>query len=293
MKNKIIMTIGLPASGKSTWAKKFILEQNTDYGGRYKRVNKDDLRAMVDCGKWSKSNEKFILLTRDFLVRSAIKQGNSIIVDDTNLDPSHERDLKAIADELGADFEIKDFRDVSLAICLERDSKRVDSVGEKVIMGMYDRYLKPKIPVIVQDSKLPAAIICDIDGTIAIKGDRDIYDSSKVYLDTVNKPVFDLLKMVPVGVKIIFCSGREDVCGEQTCDWLDQNVLSPLNRTVDRMLMRKTGDHRKDSIVKEEIYHEHIENRYNILFVLDDRDQVVQMWRQQGLTCLQVADGNF
>ena len=57
--------------------------------------------------------------------------------------------------------------------------------------------------------------------------------------------------------------------------------------------MRKTGDNRKDSIIKEEIYRNLIEPNYNIEFVLDDRNQVVDMWRRIGLTCLQVADGNF
>jgi len=57
--------------------------------------------------------------------------------------------------------------------------------------------------------------------------------------------------------------------------------------------MRKTGDSRKDSIVKREIFEEHIKGKYRIQFVLDDRNQVVEMWRQLGLTCLQVAEGDF
>jgi hypothetical protein len=57
--------------------------------------------------------------------------------------------------------------------------------------------------------------------------------------------------------------------------------------------MRAEGDTRKDSIIKEEIYRAEIENKYNVLFVLDDRNQVVELWRRLGLTCLQVAEGNF
>jgi hypothetical protein len=57
--------------------------------------------------------------------------------------------------------------------------------------------------------------------------------------------------------------------------------------------MRKTDDNRKDCIVKKEIYETFIKDKYNVLFVMDDRNQVVNMWREQGLTCFQVADGNF
>ena len=59
------------------------------------------------------------------------------------------------------------------------------------------------------------------------------------------------------------------------------------------LFMRADGDYRADSIVKEEIYHDKIEPVYNVLLVLDDRDSVVKMWRSLGLTCLQVAEGNF
>jgi predicted kinase len=54
IKSKVILCVGIPASGKTTWAK----EQVKNGGGKWKRVNKDDLRAMVDCGQFSKSNEK-------------------------------------------------------------------------------------------------------------------------------------------------------------------------------------------------------------------------------------------
>jgi adenylate cyclase class IV len=57
--------------------------------------------------------------------------------------------------------------------------------------------------------------------------------------------------------------------------------------------MRKTGDNRPDNIVKKEIFDSNIKNNYYIEFVLDDRNKVVKMWRELGLTCLQVADGNF
>ena len=91
---KIILTKGLPASGKSTWAKKMI----DDNPGVYKRVNKDDLRAMIDNGFWSKQNEKFVLRMRDMLVLNSITSGFDVIVDDTNLNDSHYKTMLSIAD---------------------------------------------------------------------------------------------------------------------------------------------------------------------------------------------------
>ena len=57
--------------------------------------------------------------------------------------------------------------------------------------------------------------------------------------------------------------------------------------------MRKTGDNRKDCIVKRELFDAHIKDKYYIDFILDDRNQVVNMWRELGFTVMQVADGNF
>ena len=57
--------------------------------------------------------------------------------------------------------------------------------------------------------------------------------------------------------------------------------------------MRKEGDNRPDEVVKEEIFNENIRGNYSVRFVLDDRSKVVDMWRQLGLKCLQVAEGDF
>ena len=75
---------------------------------------------------------------------------------------------------------------------------------------------------------------------------------------------------------------------KETIKWLNDNGIK-----FDDLYMRFTNDLRKDSIVKQEIYEMCIKDKYNVLFVLDDRDQVVNMWREQGLKCLQVAEGNF
>lgn len=134
---KIIMLQGLPASGKSTWAKRFVLEHPN-----HKRVNKDDLRAMLDAGKYSKTNEKFVLKIRDILIREALLERKSVIVDDTNFHPSHEHQVRKIAHELEQKiqhpigFEIRIF-DTPVEECIRRDMQRPHPVGERVIRSMY------------------------------------------------------------------------------------------------------------------------------------------------------------
>jgi uncharacterized HAD superfamily protein len=90
------------------------------------------------------------------------------------------------------------------------------------------------------------------------------------------------------GKAIVFVSGREDKFKPQTLAWLAKHNIS-----FDGLYMRQSGDSRKDSIVKKEIYDEFILDKYNVAFVLDDRDQVVKVWRDLGLTCLQVDYGDF
>lgn len=131
----IIFLKGLPASGKSTWAREY-LEKNTNV----KRVNKDDLRAMLDNSKWSHANEKFVLQLRDHIVIESLQKGFHVIVDDTNLHPKHEERMRQIARENNAVVEVK-FFDTPLEECLRRDAARANSVGVTTIRQMYDQYM--------------------------------------------------------------------------------------------------------------------------------------------------------
>jgi predicted kinase len=280
-KNKLLMLRGLQGSGKSTFCKQELIPKG------WKRVNKDDLRAMIDNSKWSKTNEDDIVELRDIIIIHYLDQGFNVVVDDTNLHPTHAEALAEIADNCDAEFEEK-FFDVPLMECIERDSKRGDkSVGAKVIMKMYNQFLKPEAPEWSEDKQ--NAYICDIDGTIAIMGDRSPYDYTKVNLDKPNANIRVILNSISfTGLPIIFVSGREEACREETIKWLKENHI-----TCDYLIMRETGDNRKDSIVKEEIYHEFIESRFNIIGVFDDRNSVIDMWRSLGLTTLQVNYGFF
>ena len=163
---------------------------------------------------------------------------------------------------------------------------RQNSVGEKVIRGMYNQFLKPKPKMVEYDPTLTKAIICDLDGTLALFGDANPYDRD-FSKDIVNEAVFNILYYIPANA-IILVSGRTEKYREQTEEWLRANQVG-----YGVLYMRKEGDNRKDVIVKSEIYEEHIKGKYNIDYVLDDRNQVVDFWRSEGLTCLQVNYGDF
>lgn len=290
MTQKIILTKGLPASGKTTWSKQFIAERNTDYGEYWKRVNKDDLRAMLDNSVWGNKAEKIIIDLRDNIIAMLLARGCSIVIDDTNLNPIHEKHIRdTFEGDLVKDkvvVEIKDFTEVPLEKCLERDRHRPNYVGEAAIKKMWRLYLRPKVEKPKFIEGLPTAIICDLDGTLALFGDADPYNRD-FSQDEVNPPVESIV-MRNEADEVILCSGRMDKYRKQTEDWLKKNQID-----YDKLYMRKTDDQRKDFVIKEEIYNTYIKDKYNVLFVLDDRNQVVDLWRHLGLTCFQVAEGDF
>ena len=154
-------------------------------------------------------------------------------------------------------------------------------------------------------------IVCDIDGTLANcehrvhhvqktdgaglkrKPNWDAFYAG-VREDTVHVPVLRVLEIFlaqerPI-MDIIFCTGRPERCRTDTEWWLCE--MCHLFANDYTLLMRKDGDFRADYVVKQEILDKYIE-KDSVLFVLDDRQQVVDMWRRNGLTCFQVAEGNF
>lgn len=274
------MTRGLPGSGKSTWAKEEVAKSK----GTIKRINKDDLRAMID-GKWTRDKEKAIIEARNGMIAVFLRSGLSVIVDDTNFHKEHQSTLEMIADFNNVEFEIKDFSDVPPHICIDRDEKRPNSVGRKVIYDMYKQYLCSKQVI---DEDKPYCVIIDIDGTLAHMSGRSPYDIEKVSTDTLDQDIKDLYEMIPEHIDVVIMSGRSSEAREATEEWLEKHGIN-----YDMLLMRAKDDVRKDYIVKKELYEKGVKKFYNVLFAIDDRQQVVDMWRAQGIKCLQVDYGLF
>lgn len=297
----LTLTRGLPASGKTTWAR----QQPAV------RVNRDDLRRMLFRDViHSRAQEEQVTTAQQAQVRALLRSGISVVVDDTNLRARYVRQWQSLASEAGASVSFKDMTDVPLSVCIARDSMREpeDQVGEEVIRSMHRRYLagqtfplpvpdvgppsvvRPYIPV----PGLRSAIMVDIDGTLALHGDRDPYDTSRYAEDTLNRPVaVAVADLAAAGHAVLYCSGRSEDFRRQTQQWICDNFAFPFGIDDEGLLMRSSGDSRRDDIVKLELFDKHIHGSYNILAVFDDRDRVVSAWRSIGLTVFQVADGNF
>lgn len=287
---KVLFTQGLPSAGKSTWARAYC-EKHTDWV----RVCRDDLRNMR--GKyWLPKQENLITEMENYCIMVALNRGYNVIVDATHLNQKDVvRKTRVIKDHyrtrgINVEFEIKSF-DLSIEKCIERDLKRVNSVGEKVIRKFYDLYLRQEKLKVKQDESLSRVILIDLDGTIALHNGRSPYEYEKCDTDLPNFPVIKVIEnYLSYGCgDIIFMSGREDSCKEKTLQWIQDNIQIMPGEI--QLYMRKTGDRRKDAIIKRELFEKHIKNNYYIDFVIDDRPQVIRMWKDLGLFVFNVGDG--
>jgi predicted kinase len=303
---RVVVLRGLPASGKSTLARDAVL--NADVPGSVVRINNDDLSAMLYGAPFAvmdKNSGALLAEARTTLLRALLTQSHVrlIIVDNTNLSERTVRDLEKITVEVGARFEVDDsLLNVDVDECVRRDAARQVSVGEQVIRRMHRqatglrpwRYLAADpvadVKPYINDQSLPSAVIVDVDGTLALMEGRGPFDWHRVGEDVPNMAVVGLVKdLIVSGENVIIMSGRDGVCRAQTEAWLDQHVAPGLP-----LYMRAAGDQRKDSIIKYELFQEHIAGKYHVRFVLDDRDQVVDLWRNRlALPTFQVANGNF
>ncbi len=306
MTQKIVLTRGLPASGKSTWAELAI--SKLPNAVRLERdLLRDQLLGHRDYSRITSEQEDIITKVQQAMADAAIKAGKSVIVSDTNLRAQYVRAWAKFAAERNVDFVTQKFDNVTLDELIQRDMNREHSVGSKVIRDLWNRFTRNGKIADVDVSKelgnslviepydnpkhLPPAIVVDIDGTLATMADRSPYEWHRVGEDTPVSAVIDAVSAAyQAGNEILIMSGRDSSCRDITQEWLLKNLA----RVSDfQLFMRAEGDMRKDNLVKYELFNEHIRGKYHVKYILDDRDQVVKMWRALGLNCFQVAPGNF
>jgi hypothetical protein len=144
--------------------------------------------------------------------------------------------------------------------------------------------------IVSPSTVLPLAVMVDIDGTLAMRGDRGPFNFESCSDDLPLAPVVKVVTaLLRLDWKIVIVSGREEKFRDVTEEWLDRHL-----EAYHALCMRSNGDFRSDEIVKFEIFESYVRNTFDVQFVLDDRNRVVNMWRNKlGLTCFQVQDGDF
>jgi len=225
---KIKILIGIPASGKSTWAINFI-QKNPNYI----RVNRDNFRLMLKNQQFCEPKiENLITTLTNQTIHQALNKNLNVIIDNTNLKIST---IQNFIDEFKymADIEYQIF-DISLEKALERNNTRQLPVNSDVIKNMFKDYKilidsfdfqpvkkilnRPNITP-KRDPNLQDCVIFDVDGTLSFIKNRNPYDWSKVYKDDINLVVAEHIDFHhSKNRKIIILTGRDEATKELTED---------------------------------------------------------------------------
>lgn len=294
---KAIYTVGVSASGKTQWA-----EQQSNF----EIICRDDIRYEILLEKgfqirdnmwrhWNFKWESEVTERVDVLIELCTKLGKDIIFADTNLNQDRLRGHRNKMEQLGYETEVKYFP-VKYDEAITRDRKRVDTVGESTIRKQWLQWIKlpsniTGIRKYKRDDFNPYCVLVDVDGTVAKMVDRGPFDWDRVLEDECNWHVCNIVEMLakhPLhNPKIIFLSGRDGICYDDTKEWLTRYFPN----MEFELIMRAAGDMRKDAIIKAELFFKHIEPNYNVMCVIDDRPQVIRMWTDIGLDVINV--GNY
>lgn len=307
MNRKLIVTIGVSCSGKSTWAVNYMKDHP-----RTVRVNRDDLRKQITgltkLGREYYDREDFRALEARITdisheqVRYWLLKGYDVILDNTHLEQKYIDEILVLYNHLAdihfVPFISKENIDYDL-LAMRFFAREGPNADPEYIKRQINQLAKIEISKVIHprthnriefNEELPPAIVCDLDGTLCLYGDSDPYDRN-FEMDFINEPVLDVLQgMFCTGHHIIFLSGRNGKFKEQTSNFL-QRYFQPHSYSL---YMREEKDMRKDYVVKEEMIRMlQQENEYNILFAIDDRLSVIeQVWNKLGIFCFNVNQNN-
>lgn len=275
---KAIITVGISAGGKTTFAESLVEQQG------WVDINRDWIRFNVVCPgtdwrtyKFKKDQENQVTEVQKQMVRDAFAKERNVIISDTNLSPKIRNMWEVFLTEIGYEVEVKAFH-ITLEEAWKRDTFRANGVGRDIIYSQYQKwheFIGRRTYSPNQDN--PKAVIFDVDGTLAdMRGIRSPFEWDKVGQDIPKQLVIDMAKGYDaLGYTILVVSGRDGCSYDDTHQWLKDKGVPFFY-----LFMRKEGDTRKDTIIKEEIFWQHIADNWNVVGVVDDRPCVVRLWHE-------------
>lgn len=288
--SKIIILCAPAGAGKSTLARQYELEG-------FVRINQDD-----------QGKEGHI-----FKFKTALTYGYNVIIDRLNFSKVQRDKYLKPAKDLGYESEIiilHEPYEVCLKRCLERKDHptiKCEKDARSALATFFGKYEKPTADEADVITNLgwdkpdkPNTICCDLDNTLAETSHREHFlQGTKrnwrgffeaMGEDKINVWCKELLNGMGYCAEVVIVSARPDDYRKITESWLLHNEVR-----YDNLIMRSRGDFRKDSIVKLQLYEFEIKTRYNVLFWVDDRKQVIDEMRNNGVIVLDCAGekGNF
>lgn len=292
MKNKIILCVGIQASGKTKFSKAWVAEEPE----KRVRFNNDDIRNALGV-YWVPSREKLINSIKDDFAKNAIKYKYDIIVDNMNLNPKEDAYWQKIADDNDYDIEREYFL-TPLKECIRRDSLRENPIGAKIIRATYAHYHKflesKRFQEInerfnTRDDSKPSCIIVDLDGTTSLNTEGRMYYGGNCYQDMLkDMPLKSIIELVNKydGTDVVIVTGRtgDENTVSNTMEWLRNNDV-----LFDKIYFRPERSNIKASDYKESILKKDILPKYNVLFSLEDNDDCVEMYKRNNVLTLKIS----
>ena len=294
---KATILIGISGSGKSTYVKEHAIPGSVIINNdsiRRRSLNIDPEDNLWNYYKFDKNVESQVKSETNALIDNAFYNKKDLWIDNTNLTTSKNEQLKELLEKLNYEVYFHNLNTSSnINTYLYQNQQRIDKLKPSVINDQYIRACINNYVSFETGDRVQARIaIVDIDGTVADHcNQRSPFDWSKVSNDKPRSYVIETLNALYNFGSIDFIqflSGRESICYEDTKLWLQDVAGFDMNKH--RLLMRQRRDNRKDVIIKSEIYENCIKDKYEVKFVFDDRNQVVDYWWDQNLPVFHVGD---
>lgn len=297
---EFIITRGIPASGKTTYAKQWVIQDPVNRV----RINRDDIREELFGKNYQQNNddEQRVTQIEHSRIQKALKNGKSVISDNTHLNPRFLKPYYQFAKQRGIQLKNVDFP-LPLDEAIRRNSLRDRVVPEHVIRKMYsnlgpngefhhfDGSYTPK--PFAKPANREHAVIFDMDGTLTnISSIRHFVAGKYRNFDMFHRsslfcpPNAEVLQMAydaeKAGLKVIIVTARSEPYREVTELWLNKYGVN-----FENMYMRPADDYRQDALVKQDIL-DRILVDYDVVHAVDDRPEVIKVWNKAGILATKV-----